>query len=131
MIRGLHAMFYTKKAEATRAFLRDKLGFPFSDVGDGWLIFDVPEADVGCHPSDKAFHEMSFYCDDIEGTVADRKKKGVKFTSKIENQGWGIATRFELPGVGEVTLYEPRYTKTTKKKPAKSPAARTRRKVAR
>ena len=30
---------------ALRAFLRDKLGFPAHDLGDGWLIFDLPEAE--------------------------------------------------------------------------------------
>ena len=35
MIRGVHAMFYSSEAEALRAFLRDKLGFRGTDVGDG------------------------------------------------------------------------------------------------
>ena len=52
MIRGLHAMFYTSQPDALRAFFRDKLGFPATDVGGGWLIFDMPEADLGCHPAD-------------------------------------------------------------------------------
>jgi hypothetical protein len=39
MIRGVHTMFYSSDATALRAFLRDNLGFPFTDVGDGWLIF--------------------------------------------------------------------------------------------
>ena len=33
--------------QVLRAFIRDKLGFPFTDVGGGWLIFDLPEADMG------------------------------------------------------------------------------------
>jgi catechol 2,3-dioxygenase-like lactoylglutathione lyase family enzyme len=53
MIRGVHTMFYTSEPEALRAFFRDKLGFPCSDVGEGWLIFDLPEADLGCHPVEK------------------------------------------------------------------------------
>ena len=53
MIRGVHAMFYSSEPEALRAFLRDKLGLPHTDVGQGWLIFDLPEADLGCHPADK------------------------------------------------------------------------------
>ena len=53
MIKGLHAMFYSSHADELRAFFRDKLGFPFTDVGDGWLIFDMPEADLGCHPVDE------------------------------------------------------------------------------
>ena len=51
MIRGVHAMFYSSKADALRAFLRDTLGFRGTDVGEGWLIFDVPEADMGVHPT--------------------------------------------------------------------------------
>ena len=51
MIRGMHAMFYSSEPEKLRAFLRDKLGLQGFDVGDGWLIFDAPEADLGCHPA--------------------------------------------------------------------------------
>src|SRR2546425_243274 len=50
MIKGVHTMFYSSKADELRAFFKDKLGFPFTDVGQGWLIFDLPEADLGCHP---------------------------------------------------------------------------------
>ena len=46
-------MFYSSEAEKLREFLRDKLGFPARDMGDGWLIFDLPEADMGCHPADE------------------------------------------------------------------------------
>ena len=74
MIRGIHAMFYTSEAEALRAFIRDKLGFPFIDVGEGWLIFDPGEAEIGCHPdAGPTRQDISFYCDDIEATVADLK----------------------------------------------------------
>jgi hypothetical protein len=50
MIKGVHTMFYSSEAEELRAFIRDKLQFPFTDSGEGWLIFDLPEADMGCHP---------------------------------------------------------------------------------
>ena len=53
MIKGVHAMFYSSEPEALREFLRDKLGFDsYTDVGGGWLIFDLPEADMGVHPAD-------------------------------------------------------------------------------
>jgi len=45
-------MFYSSQANELRAFLRDKLGFKGTDVGDGWLIFEAPEADIGVHPID-------------------------------------------------------------------------------
>jgi len=50
MIKGAYTMFYSSEPEALRAFIQDKLGFSYSDVGDGWLIFDLPEAEMGCHP---------------------------------------------------------------------------------
>lgn len=117
MIRGVHTMFYSSEAEALRAFLRDKLGFPYTDVGDGWLIFDLPEAEMGCHPADKGegapsgTHNISFYCDDIETTVAELKARGVQFTGQISDQGYGLVTHFKMPGDVEVQLYQPRYTK--------------------
>ena len=50
MIRGLHGRFYSSQPDELRAFLRDKLQLPYSDVGGGWLIFDVAEGDIGVHP---------------------------------------------------------------------------------
>ena len=111
MISGLHAMFYSSKPEELRAFLRDKLRFPYHDVGDGWLIFDAPEADLGCHPGEKPGHDISFYCKDIEATVAELKKRGVSFPSDITDAGYGLVTNIEVPGVGPVTLYQPKYEK--------------------
>lgn len=50
MIRGLHGLIYTSKDAETRAFFRDKLKLPYSDVGEGWLIFDAPSGDFrSCH----------------------------------------------------------------------------------
>jgi catechol 2,3-dioxygenase-like lactoylglutathione lyase family enzyme len=117
MIRGVHTMFYTSEPEALRAFLRDKLGFPATDVGGGWLIFDLPEADMGCHPVEKGegvpsgTPDISFYCDDIERTVAELKAKGVEFTGPVVDRGYGLVTFFKVPGNFEVQLYQPRYSK--------------------
>ena len=36
MIKGVHTMFCSSKPEELRAFIRDKLGFPYTDVGEGW-----------------------------------------------------------------------------------------------
>ena len=117
MIRGVHTMFYSSQAEALRAFLRDKLQFPYTDVGGGWLIFDMPEADMGCHPADEqpgstpGTHAISFYCDDVENTVAELQARGVEFTKPIENHGYGLVTYFKMPGNVEVQLYQPLYKK--------------------
>ena len=34
MIQGVHALFYSSKPEELRAFLRDKLQLPYTDVGE-------------------------------------------------------------------------------------------------
>ncbi len=117
MIRGVHTMFYSSQPEELRAFLRDKLGFAHSDVGGGWLIFDLPEAEMGCHPADvekgapSGTHDISFYCDDIEKTVSELRYRGVEFTDQIADHGYGLVTHFKMPGDLEVQLYQPRYTK--------------------
>ena len=108
MIKGVHALFYTTDAIAARAFLRDKLGLSFHDEGEGWLIFDLAEGEVGCHPSDNAFQGVTFYCDDLDVTMAEATERGVEFSPIVE-EDWGRVTTFELPGGGPVRLYQPTY----------------------
>src|SRR5262245_15918714 len=115
MIKGVHTMFYSSQPDALRAFLRDKLGFPYTDVGEGWLIFDLPEADMGCHPIEEGHgppsgtHYISFYCDDIQQTVRELRARGVEFTDDITDAGYGLVTHFKMPGDFAVQLYQPRY----------------------
>jgi catechol 2,3-dioxygenase-like lactoylglutathione lyase family enzyme len=117
MIRGCHTMFYSSEPEACRAFFRDKLGFPATDVGDGWLIFTLPEADLGVHPAKPSqgapsgTPAISFYCDDIESTMSDLKDQGVTFTKPVEDHGYGLVTFFAVPGGFDVQLYQPKYNK--------------------
>jgi hypothetical protein len=123
MIQGVHTMFYSSQPEALRAFLRDKLRFPYTDVGQGWLIFDLPDAEMGCHPADPAkgatngTHDISFYCDDIEKTVAELKARGVEFTDPVADQGYGLVTHFKMPGDLVVQLYQPRYVRNPSQGP--------------
>lgn len=115
MIKGVHTMFFTSQPEELRAFIRDKLGFPCTDVGEGWLIFDLPEADMGCHPSESedgktsGVHQISFYCDDIHKTMSELSGRGVEFTDGVTDQGYGLVTHFTMPGGVNVQLYQPRY----------------------
>lgn len=110
-------MFYSSDAEGLRHFLRDKLGFKATDIGEGWLIFEVPEADMGVHPADETQKEgapsgtaeISFYCDNIEETVAELKAKGVEFKGEIEDHGYGLVTFLKAPGDFYIQLYEPKY----------------------
>ncbi|HEX2443836.1 MAG TPA: VOC family protein [Vicinamibacterales bacterium] len=136
MIKGIHGLFYSSKPEELRAFLRDKLRLPFSDVGGGWLIFDFKEGDLGVHPTEGADgarsgqHDISFFTDDVEGTVAELERRGVRFDEPIADHGYGFVTHLTMPGGVRVQLYEPKYVKRTKKavrasKRAKAPRARS------
>ena len=114
MITGMHSMFYSSQPEELRAFLRDKLGFPAFDTGEGWLIFDMPKADVGVHPTEgndmqSGMAHVSFFCKDIHQTVKDLTEKGVEFTNGVEDHGYGLVTFFKAPGDFVIQLYEPKY----------------------
>lgn len=117
MIKGVHAMFYSSEPEALRAFIRDKLRLEHTDVGGGWLIFRVPEGEVGVHPVDhpgappSGTHDVSFYCDDIEATVRELRERGVEFLDSISDQGYGLTIHFEMPGGVKAELYQPKYDK--------------------
>lgn len=110
-------MFYSSDATGLRNFLRDKLGLKATDIGGDWLIFDLPEADLGCHPADESHgapsgtQDISFYCDDIETTVNDLKAKGVEFKHEIQDHGYGLVTHFLAPGNFWIQLYQPKYKK--------------------
>jgi predicted enzyme related to lactoylglutathione lyase len=116
MIKGVHTMFYSSDAAGLREFLRDKLNLKANDIGGGWMIFDLPEADLGCHPADEdesnsGTADISFYCDDIETTVGELKSKGVKFKGEIEDHGYGLVTHMHVPGKFTIQLYQPKYSK--------------------
>src|SRR5438876_10980594 len=50
MFSGTHLLLYSTDSAADRGFLRDVLGFKYVDIGQGWLIFQLPPAEVGVHP---------------------------------------------------------------------------------
>jgi predicted enzyme related to lactoylglutathione lyase len=114
MIKGVHTMFYSSDAKGLREFLRDKLKFNARDIGGGWLIFDLPEADMGVHPTGdneppSGTADISFYCEDIYATVEQLKADGVKFKAEIEDHGYGLVTHLLAPGDFYIQLYQPKY----------------------
>jgi catechol 2,3-dioxygenase-like lactoylglutathione lyase family enzyme len=109
-IVGAHVLLYTPEADALRTLLRDALGWEHVDAGDGWLIFALPPAEIGVHPSDgSTHHELSLMCDDIEATVAELRAKGIEIRGEPEDRGYGIVTTMILPGGVAIDLYEPRH----------------------
>ena len=121
MIKGLHGLLYSSEAAAVREFIRDKLKLPYTDVGDGWLIFDLPEADLGVHPTASGEPPSGT---DIQATVADLKSRGVPFRKEVEDHGYGFVTHFVLPGGAVVQLYQPKYQKRRPARPARKTGAK-------
>lgn len=109
MITGLHAIVYAADADRARAFFRDVLELPNVDAGDGWLIFAAPPAELAVHPAGGPSHELYLMCDDVHRTVEELAAKGVEFTAPVTDQGWGLLTSLQIPGGGELGLYEPRH----------------------
>jgi catechol 2,3-dioxygenase-like lactoylglutathione lyase family enzyme len=127
MIRGIHGLLYSSDPDATRSFFRTKLKLPGGDIGGGWWIFDFKEGDLGVHPVDDAAdaggHDVSFYCDDLKAVVKDLQSRDVT-VDEIADRGYGYVTHLTVPGGIRVQLYQPKYTKGTKRpKPAKEKAA--------
>lgn len=111
MIIGAHSILYSKDPEADRAFLRDVLELPSVDVGEGWLIFGLPPAEVAVHPSRKNdVHEFFLMCDDVKAFRARMKRRRVPCTP-VQSLGWGLLTQLTLPGGGKLGVYEPRHAR--------------------
>ena len=111
MINGAHSVIYSRDPEADRTFLRDTLGLSHVDVGEGWLIFGLPPAEVAVHPSDRNdVHELFLMCDDIDALMAEMREKGVA-CDPVERQPWGALTRLTLPGGGKLGVYQPRHAR--------------------
>jgi len=120
MISGAHAIIYSKNPEADRAFFRDVLQLSNVDVGEGWLIFGLPPAEVAVHPAGKNdVHEFYLLCNDVEAFVAGMKDRGIT-CGPVQDRGWGLLTQVRLPGGGKLGVYQPRHARP-KAMPAKKP----------
>ncbi len=116
-ITGAHILLYSDQPEADRAFFRDVLGFRAVDAGEGWLIFALPPAEAGIHPSDGNNRQLPegrhllgavlyLMCDDLPSLIKSLKAKKVA-CSAVEKAPWGITTTIRLPSGGEIGLYQP------------------------
>jgi hypothetical protein len=117
MFTGAHFLFYSTDPEGDRTFFRDVLDFRHVDVGGGWLIFKLPPAEAGVHPSEKSFvqrhadHDLIgcvlyLMCDDLGATISSLKSKHVTCTPVVEAE-WGRSTTFRLPSGAHLGLYQP------------------------
>ncbi|HEX8231136.1 MAG TPA: VOC family protein [Chloroflexia bacterium] len=91
-------------------FFVNKLGFekttdvPFGE-GERWIEVKAPDgqttinlykaAEQGVQPGQ--FSSVSFYSDDVRGTVEDMSSKGVEITEDPNEQPWGVQAQFKDP----------------------------------
>lgn len=109
MFNGAHTVIYSTDADADRNSMRDVLGFDNIDVGDGWLIFALPPAEVAFHPhASSQSHELYLMCDDLAETRKKLLDAGVT-SSEPNDEGWGILSSFQFPGGGSIGFYQPRH----------------------
>jgi hypothetical protein len=109
-ITGAHVLLFSPEAEALRATLRDVLGWDFVEAHPDWLIFALPPAELGVHPSDgDSHHELWLICDDLDVTSAELRAKGMEFSCEPTDEDFGRWIRMRLPGGVEVPLYEPKH----------------------
>jgi predicted enzyme related to lactoylglutathione lyase len=110
VIIAVHALLYSRAAEAARRFFRETLKLSFVDAGGGWPIFALPPTELAVHPTEDAHApELYLVCDDVEKTVDEFRAQGVEIMRPITDQGWGRVTSIRIPGEIELGLYEPRH----------------------
>jgi hypothetical protein len=116
-ITGAHVLLCSDDPEADRAFFRDILSFPAVDAGGGWLIFALPPAEAGIHPSGGEKRQLHggrrllgsvlyLMCDNLPALMKSLLAKGAN-CSPVETENWGIKTTIQLPSGGEIGLYQP------------------------
>ncbi len=119
MIIGAHILLYSEDPATDRVFFRDVLGFRAIDVGDGWLIFEMPPAEAALHPMEVGSEKVHgghtlmgavlyLMCDDLHAEIKNLAAKQVMCTDVVKAP-WGIKTTIRLPSGGEIGLYEPRH----------------------
>jgi predicted enzyme related to lactoylglutathione lyase len=119
MITSIHTLIYSDDANATRAFLRDVLGWRYvaEDFDEDWLIFKSGPSELGVHPTHSEWegktydhprhHLIALMCDDIDTTVAELQAKGAQFRGPIEEREYGRVIMMIVPGADDIQLYQP------------------------
>ena len=108
MIRGVKfASIPVTDQDRALAFYTEKLGFrlltdqPFNEK-QRWIELGIAGSDTrivlfrfddGLQPGTKM--NVTFWADDVEGTVRELERKGVEFAMKPQKADWGTAALFE------------------------------------
>ncbi|HUJ62748.1 MAG TPA: hypothetical protein VLX92_29805 [Kofleriaceae bacterium] len=120
MLTGAHVLIMSSNATADAAFLRDVLGLPHVDAGEGFLIFGLPPSEVAMHEADEAGkgkHELYLIADDIHRFVDKMTAKAVA-CDPVAERGWGSVSAIALPSGIKLGVYESHHDRPVAKKKA-------------
>jgi len=109
LITGAHTIISSSDPEADRAFFRDVLELESVDAGEGWLIFALPPAELAVHPGKRGENQLYLMCADLDETMRQLKRKGIAGKMPPREQSWGRLASVELPGGGELFIYQPKH----------------------
>ena len=111
MLIGSHIIINSKNPELDRAFFKDVIKLDFVDVGQGWIIFGLPPAELAIHPAEENNrHEFYLMVEDIRLFVDQMAKHKIE-SSPLQDQRWGILTEITLPGGGKLGVYQPQHAR--------------------
>jgi catechol 2,3-dioxygenase-like lactoylglutathione lyase family enzyme len=101
---------YVSDQDKAIDFFVNKLGFELvsdEQFGEGqrWVQVKTPEGETSITISKASefgmtpgnFAGLVFYSDDVKGTVADFKSKGIEITEEANEQMWGVQAQFKDP----------------------------------
>ena len=127
MITGAHFLLYSNDADADRAFFRDLLQWQSVNLGENWLIFRVPPAEMAVHPGsgdfvqrhgDEALLGIVLYLmtDNLAATIQSLEKRGIR-CSPVVRAEWGSSTTLRLPSGGHIGVYQPTHLTAIEQQP--------------
>jgi hypothetical protein len=121
-----HALIYSDDAPATRAFLRDVLGWSSvvdEESGRDWLIFKTGPSELGYiplpatrrtespgPPQDTTWSRSSVTTWSARGRSWSRRGRG---SSGMEAYGFCLTTTMQVPGADDIMIYEPAIRRRT------------------
>ena len=100
-------------AKKSAKWYKEKLGFGISNEDDHWVIARFKGTDWMLHLCEGELEPgntgIGFYSEDVEKSVADLKKRGVKFDQDYVKADWGGNASFKDPD-GNVIWIGPQKT---------------------
>ncbi len=114
MITGIETVVF-KVADLARAceFYEKKLGLKiaYKDAAANWAEVDLGAIHLGLHQSQPAGGGRNPYVsmavDDLNGTVATLRERGVEFVGDVTNESFGRMITVRDPDGNQFELFEP------------------------